>query len=105
VFYGGALDIIRLSREHNDANVLSLGARFVDKDRAKEVVKLWLETKDNPAQKYTRRNHSMDTMVGRQKENAFSLVELSAILLMLSFFSAFVAASVSIARATSYFSG
>src|SRR3989344_8206679 len=28
-YYGGNLEIVRLSREHNDANVLSLGARFI----------------------------------------------------------------------------
>lgn len=44
VFYGGALDIITLSREHNDANILSLGARFVTEDEAKEAVGLWLST-------------------------------------------------------------
>lgn len=44
VFYGGALDIITLSREHNDANILSLGARFVTESEAKEVVGLWLST-------------------------------------------------------------
>src|SRR3990167_6509476 len=28
VFYGGNFEIIELSRKHNDANILSLGARF-----------------------------------------------------------------------------
>ena len=44
VYCGGSLDIVRLSRKHNDANVLSLVARFVSDDEAKEAVKLWLET-------------------------------------------------------------
>lgn len=44
VYYGGPLDVVRLSREHNDANILSLGARFINTDEAKEAVKLWLET-------------------------------------------------------------
>jgi ribose 5-phosphate isomerase B len=34
----------RLSREHNDANILILGGRVVGKDLAKEIVKVWLET-------------------------------------------------------------
>ena len=34
----------RLSREHNDANVLSLGARLVEPERAMEIVRAWLET-------------------------------------------------------------
>ena len=29
LYYGGNLDIIRLMREHNNANVLSLGARMM----------------------------------------------------------------------------
>ena len=44
VYYGGSLDVVRLSRKHNDANVLSLGARFVSEEEAKKAVKLWLKT-------------------------------------------------------------
>jgi ribose 5-phosphate isomerase B len=34
----------RLSRQHNDANVLSLGARIVATEYAKEIVGVWLAT-------------------------------------------------------------
>ncbi len=34
----------KLSREHNNSNVLALGARFLDDDAAKAIVKVWLET-------------------------------------------------------------
>src|SRR3989344_3065140 len=34
-------DEIKLSREHNDANVLSLGARFLSIEEAKSAVKTW----------------------------------------------------------------
>ena len=34
----------RLSREHNDANVLSLGGRIIAAGLADEIVKLWLST-------------------------------------------------------------
>jgi len=34
----------RLSRQHNDANVLSMGGRIVAFDLADEILKLWLET-------------------------------------------------------------
>ena len=44
VFYNGPDEIIRLSKLHNNANVLSIGARFVDKDRAEEIIDLWLST-------------------------------------------------------------
>jgi ribose 5-phosphate isomerase B len=34
----------RLSREHNDANVLSLPGRNIDPEKAARVLKVWLET-------------------------------------------------------------
>ena len=34
----------RLSREHNDANVLALGGRRLDAARAERILKVWLET-------------------------------------------------------------
>jgi len=34
----------RLSREHNDANVLAIGGRIVAFDLADEILKLWLAT-------------------------------------------------------------
>ena len=32
VYYGGNEEIITLSRQHNDANILSVGARFVSRE-------------------------------------------------------------------------
>ena len=34
----------RMSRAHNDANVLAIGARIVAAPLAREIVRLWLET-------------------------------------------------------------
>jgi ribose 5-phosphate isomerase B len=34
----------RLSREHNDANVLALGGRILSPERAEAILKVWLET-------------------------------------------------------------
>jgi ribose 5-phosphate isomerase B len=34
----------RLSREHNDANILVLGGRIVGKDLAREILRVWLDT-------------------------------------------------------------
>jgi ribose 5-phosphate isomerase B len=34
----------RLSREHNDANVLSIGQRMIPEELALKIVRLWLET-------------------------------------------------------------
>ncbi len=37
-------DLAKYARAHNDANVLCLGARFIQEDVAREVVKVFLET-------------------------------------------------------------
>ena len=42
VYYDGPLDIIKLSRLHNNANILSLGARFLSPERAIEILNIWL---------------------------------------------------------------
>ena len=44
VYYGSEIEIIKLSREHNDANMLSIGAWFVKEKEALKAIKLWLET-------------------------------------------------------------
>jgi ribose 5-phosphate isomerase B len=44
VYAGGPLDVIKVSREHNDTNVLSIGARFVSVSEAKQAVDLFLLT-------------------------------------------------------------
>jgi ribose 5-phosphate isomerase B len=36
-------EIARLAREHNNANVLSLPARFIDDAQAKEILKAWFD--------------------------------------------------------------
>ncbi|MBI2598993.1 RpiB/LacA/LacB family sugar-phosphate isomerase [Candidatus Curtissbacteria bacterium] len=55
LYYGAKLDIIKLSKEHNDANILSLGARFLTEDEAKEAVDLWLSTKFSGEERHARR--------------------------------------------------
>lgn len=44
VFYGGPDEIISLSKQHNNANILSLAARFIEPEHAINVIKLWLST-------------------------------------------------------------
>ena len=45
VFYNGPDEIIKLSRQHNNANILSLGARFMSTDEMYKVIEVWLSTK------------------------------------------------------------
>ena len=44
VYAGGNLELVRLGREHNDANVLSIGARFVTFAETIQAVELFLST-------------------------------------------------------------
>jgi ribose 5-phosphate isomerase B len=55
VYYGSNMDIIKLSREHNDANVLSLGARFLSQADALNAVNIWLTTAFSSDEKHKRR--------------------------------------------------
>ena len=42
VYYNGPEQIVKLSREHNNANVLSLGARYMTAKEIYDVIDLWL---------------------------------------------------------------
>ena len=44
VFYNGPNEIVELSRLHNNANILSIGARFVSSKEVEKVIELWLST-------------------------------------------------------------
>ncbi len=48
-------EIVRLSRQHNDANMLSLAARFVTLEDMRKVIILWLETSFDSEQRNSRR--------------------------------------------------
>ena len=43
------------SREHLDANILCLGAKFVSTDLAKKIIDIWLDTPFLKEEKYSRR--------------------------------------------------
>ena len=54
--------ILKLSREHNDANVLSIGADFVTEEEAKKGIELWLTTPFSGEEKHQRRIGQMDNI-------------------------------------------
>jgi len=62
VYYGGNDEILKLSREHNDANILSIGAGFLDESQAKKAVELWLSTPFSGEEKHARRNEEIDSI-------------------------------------------
>lgn len=55
VYAGGPLDVIKVSREHNDTNVLSIGARFVTENEAKQAIDLFLNTNFSHAERHADR--------------------------------------------------
>lgn len=55
VYAGGPLDVIKVSREHNDTNVLSIGARFVTANEAKQAIDLFLQTPFSHAERHADR--------------------------------------------------
>jgi ribose 5-phosphate isomerase B len=60
VWYGGNFEILKLSREHNNANVLSIAAGFVSADEAKKAVEFWLKTPFSNAERHFRRIKKLD---------------------------------------------
>lgn len=62
VYYGGKLDLVELSRTHNNANILSLGARFINPGEAKEAVDLWLKTAFSNEERHLRRINEIDDL-------------------------------------------
>jgi ribose 5-phosphate isomerase B len=45
----------RYAREHNDANILTLGGRVIDSGLAKEIVKVWLNTDFSGEERHIKR--------------------------------------------------
>jgi ribose 5-phosphate isomerase B len=57
-------EIVRLTRLHNDANMLSIGARLVALKEMKDVVRLWLETPFSNEERHCRRIKKIDGLTG-----------------------------------------
>ena len=62
LYNSGNIEIVKLSRTHNNANILSLGARFLTKEDAKKAVKLWLETDFSQEERHKRRIKKIDSI-------------------------------------------
>jgi ribose 5-phosphate isomerase B len=62
VYYGGPEEIIKLSREHNNANILSLGVGFLDEGLAKDMVEKWLDTSFTGDERHERRINKIEKL-------------------------------------------
>lgn len=51
---------LKLSREHNDANILSIGVDFTTLEKATEAVVLWLSTPFSGSERHVRRIAKLD---------------------------------------------
>lgn len=60
VYYGGNLELVRLARQHNNANVLSLGARFVSFEEAQQAVGTFLSEPFSGDERHMRRIAKLD---------------------------------------------
>ncbi len=57
---GKQLDMLASTREHNDANALSLGLRFLTLEEAKSAVQQWLSTPFSDEERHFRRIKQID---------------------------------------------
>ena len=62
VWYGGDQEILKKTREHNDANVLSIGATYVETDAACDAVAVWLDTSFSEDERHERRISQIDNI-------------------------------------------
>jgi len=60
---GKTLTMIMSSRMHNDANVLSLGARFLTPEVAKDAVAQWLDTSFSDEERHIRRIKKIEHVI------------------------------------------
>jgi len=53
-------EILRLSRQHNHANMLSLSARFLSTEEMKQAISVWLSTPWSEVERHVRRVQKLD---------------------------------------------
>ena len=60
VYYSDSKEMVKMSREHNNANILSLGTSFLSEETARMAIKLWLETPFSGGERHKRRIKKID---------------------------------------------
>ncbi len=62
--------IVKIGREHNDSNVLSLGSRFLKTKQAEKAIKVWLSTHFTNEERHVRRIKKIER-ISREIKNNF----------------------------------
>lgn len=57
-------DVAKLSREHEDTNILVLPSRFIDNHTAADITDVWLKTAFSQAPRHIRRLQEIETIYG-----------------------------------------
>lgn len=57
---GNVIDMITSLREHNNANIISIGARFLDEEKVKAAIKKFIETPFPGNERHARRIKKLD---------------------------------------------
>ncbi len=78
-------EIVRLSRQHNDANVLSLSSRFLDTEQMKRALSLWLTEPFSGQERHVRRIKKLDQESGITQQGVMSREDLVSPRLQLAF--------------------
>ncbi len=58
-------EMARFARTHNDANILALGGKMIDKGQARDIVKIWLQTEFQGG-RHSRRLEKIAEIEGRK---------------------------------------
>ena len=72
VYYGGEKEILRLSKKHNNANILSLGARFIKEYELEEILTIWLNEKFSEEKRHIRRIEKIDKLKNSLKNSSLT---------------------------------
>ena len=56
-------ELVKASRDHNDSNIFSIGARFCTLEEAKKGITVWLETPFSNEERHVRRLKKIDNFV------------------------------------------
>lgn len=57
---GKTIDMVTSLREHNNANIISIGARFLDEEKVKIAIKKFVETPFPAGERHVRRIKKLD---------------------------------------------